>query len=36
MLRRRGFKEVDVESIMHGNWIEFFKKSWKKGAANCN
>jgi membrane dipeptidase len=28
MLRARGYKEADVEGIMHGNWIRFFKEAW--------
>jgi membrane dipeptidase len=30
LLRRRGYREADVESIMHGNWIRFFKEAWTK------
>jgi membrane dipeptidase len=28
MLRRRGYKEADIEGIMHGNWVHFFKSAW--------
>lgn len=28
LLRVRGYKEVDVEAIMHGNWLRFFRKAW--------
>ncbi len=28
ILMKRGYKEADVESIMHGNWIRFFRKAW--------
>jgi membrane dipeptidase len=27
MLRRRGYTESDVEGIMHGNWVRFFKEA---------
>lgn len=30
MLRKRGYKEADVEGIMHGNWLRFFREAWKK------
>jgi membrane dipeptidase len=30
MLRRRGYKEQDVEQIMYGNWVRFFREAWKK------
>jgi len=30
VLRRRGYKEADVEAVMHGNWLRFFQKAWKK------
>jgi membrane dipeptidase len=29
MLRRRGYKEVDIEGIMYGNWVRFFKGAWR-------
>lgn len=28
MLRQRGYTEADVEGIMHGNWVRFFKEAW--------
>jgi membrane dipeptidase len=28
ILRKRGYKDADVESIMHGNYIRFFRKAW--------
>ncbi len=31
LLRKRGYKEADVEAIMHGNWLRFFHKAWDKG-----
>ena len=30
LLRRRGYKEADVEGIMYGNWVRFFAKAWTK------
>jgi membrane dipeptidase len=30
LLRKRGYKEVDVEGIMYANWVRFFKEAWKK------
>jgi membrane dipeptidase len=30
MLRRRGYKDADVEGIMHGNWVGFFREAWTK------
>ncbi len=30
MLRRRGYKESDIEGIMHGNWLRFFREAWMK------
>jgi membrane dipeptidase len=28
ILRQRGYKEADVQSVMHGNFIRFFRKAW--------
>jgi membrane dipeptidase len=28
LLRKRGYKETDIEGIMHGNWLRFFLKAW--------
>jgi len=33
LLRQRGYKETDVEDIMHGNWLRFFEQAWAKGQA---
>jgi membrane dipeptidase len=30
MLRRRGYKESDVEGVMYGNWVRFFREAWTK------
>jgi len=29
LLRKRGFKEADVEAILHGNFIRFLRETWK-------
>jgi membrane dipeptidase len=28
LLRKRGYKERDIEAIMHGNWLRFFETAW--------
>jgi membrane dipeptidase len=28
LLRKRGYKESDIEAIMHGNWLRFFEDAW--------
>jgi membrane dipeptidase len=28
MLRRRGYREADVEGILYGNWVRFFREAW--------
>jgi membrane dipeptidase len=28
LLRKRGYKEKDIEAIMHGNWLRFFETAW--------
>jgi len=30
ILRKRGYKEADIEGIMYGNWVRFFKEAWSK------
>ena len=30
MLRKRGYAEADVEGIMFGNWVRFFRDAWAK------
>src|SRR5688572_12141201 len=30
MLRKRGYKEADIEGIMVGNWVRFFRDAWTK------
>ncbi len=29
ILRSRGYKEADVENVMHGNWLRFLRRVWK-------
>ncbi|MBI1830383.1 MAG: membrane dipeptidase, partial [Planctomycetes bacterium] len=29
-LKKRGYSEADIEGIMHGNWLRFFKDAWTK------
>ena len=29
LLKKRGYKESDIEGIMHGNWLRFFQEAWK-------
>jgi membrane dipeptidase len=28
LLSARGYKQEDVENVMHGNWLRFLKKAW--------
>jgi membrane dipeptidase len=28
LLRKRGFNDADIEGIMHGNWVRFFREAW--------
>jgi membrane dipeptidase len=28
LLRKRGYAEADIEKIMHGNWLRFFRQAW--------
>lgn len=30
MLKARGYKDADIEGIMIGNWIRFFREAWTK------
>lgn len=30
LLQKRGYNEEDIQKIMHGNWIHFLQKNWKK------
>ena len=29
-LKKRGYTEADIEGIMHGNWLRFFRDAWTK------
>lgn len=29
-LKKRGYSDADIEGIMHGNWIRFFRDAWTK------
>jgi len=28
LLRDRGYREADIQNIMHGNWLRFFREMW--------
>lgn len=28
LLAKRGYKENDIENVMHGNWLQFLRKAW--------
>jgi membrane dipeptidase len=28
LLTKRGYKESDIEKVMHGNWLRFLRKAW--------
>lgn len=28
ILRRRGYSEEDIGSVMHGNWLRLFRTAW--------
>jgi Zn-dependent dipeptidase, microsomal dipeptidase homolog len=29
LLKKRGYKDVDIENILSGNWLRFLKNAWK-------
>jgi membrane dipeptidase len=29
LLKKRGYTDIDIENIMHGNWLRFLKNAWK-------
>jgi membrane dipeptidase len=33
LLAQRGYKDEDIENIMHGNWLRFFQSAWAGGMA---
>jgi membrane dipeptidase len=28
LLRKRGYDQAEIESVMHGNWLRFFEEAW--------
>jgi membrane dipeptidase len=32
LLRQRGYQEEAIEGIMHGNWLRFFRETWREHA----
>lgn len=28
LLLKRGYSKIDIEKVMHGNWLDFLKKNW--------
>jgi membrane dipeptidase len=28
LLRQRGYSEIDIRNILHGNWLRFLRKAW--------
>lgn len=30
LLAKRGYKPADVEAILYGNWVRFFREAWKR------
>lgn len=31
MLKGRGYSQADIEGIMYGNWVRFFREAWTRG-----
>jgi len=31
LLRKRGYRESDIENVMHGNWLKFLRGAWSRG-----
>jgi len=29
LLKKRGYTDVDIENMMHGNWLQFLRKAWE-------
>ncbi|WP_262710302.1 dipeptidase [Mucilaginibacter psychrotolerans] len=29
LLRKRGYTDLDINNMMHGNWLRFLRKAWK-------
>lgn len=34
LLKERGYSVADIEGVMHGNWLRFFKKAWSTSRAS--
>ena len=32
ILRRRAYREADIEAVMHNNWLRFFQHAWSPGS----
>jgi membrane dipeptidase len=30
LLAKRGYTNTDIENVMHGNWLRFLRKAWRK------
>lgn len=30
ILKKRGYKDADIEGFMHANWVRFFREAWTK------
>lgn len=30
LLRKRGYKQEDIENVMHNNWLRFLRNAWKE------
>jgi membrane dipeptidase len=30
LLTEKGFSQADIEGVMHGNWLRFFREAWRK------
>jgi membrane dipeptidase len=29
LLKKRGYTDIDIDNMMHGNWLRFLRKAWK-------
>ncbi|WP_295673752.1 membrane dipeptidase [uncultured Mucilaginibacter sp.] len=29
LLKKRGYSDIDIENMMHGNWLRFLRNAWK-------
>ncbi|MDH5251232.1 MAG: dipeptidase [Cyclobacteriaceae bacterium] len=30
MLSNRGYRDQDIENVMHGNWLRFLRNAWQQ------